>query len=89
MFRRISWMGAGLFFGFIFAQVIPGAFAWQDSKAKAPEWKGGSILAVRKQGEPEVGPGTKRVGVEVYRDETTNHWIFVSETGDIAVSPVK
>ncbi|MBM4096039.1 MAG: hypothetical protein ACKO9Z_00430 [Planctomycetota bacterium] len=69
--------------------LLPRSQAFQDAKPKAPEWKSSAVIAVRKAGENEVGPGTRRVGVEIFKDEATGTWLFVSETGDIAVAPAK
>lgn len=71
------------------AHWAPRSQALQENKAKAPEWKSSAVIAVRKAGENEVGPGTRRVGVEIFKDEATGTWLFVSETGDIAVAPAK
>ena len=75
--------------GMATSQLLPQSQAWQETKPKAPEWKASSVVAVRKAGENEGGAQTKRVGIEVFKDEATNVWLFVSETGDIAVAPAR
>lgn len=75
--------------GAAFSHLVPRSNAWQEAKAKAPEWKASAVVAVRKAGENEVGPATRRIGVEIFRDEASGTWLFVSETGDIAVANAK
>jgi hypothetical protein len=53
--------------------------------AKAPDWKHAMELQVRKVGEEDFSKDTKKYGVEVYKDENTNHLIYICETGDLAV----
>jgi hypothetical protein len=61
----------------------------QDSKPKAPEWKHGMELRVRKAGEADFNKDTKKYGLEVFRDENNGNLIYISETGAIAVVPAK
>jgi hypothetical protein len=61
----------------------------QDTKAKAPEWKHGMELRVRKAGEADFGASTKKYGIEVFRDENNGNLIYISENGSIAVVPGK
>jgi hypothetical protein len=61
----------------------------QDNKAKAPDWKHGMELRVRKAGEPDFNKDTKKYGIEVFRDENNGNLIYISETGSIAVVPSK
>jgi hypothetical protein len=42
-------------------------------------------LRVRKAGEADFGDKTKRVGVEVFKDENTGGLVYISETGSLAV----
>lgn len=53
---------------------------------KAPEWLHGLDLACRKFNEPNFTKDTKRYGIEVFRDETTNCLIFLAENGNITVA---
>jgi len=55
--------------------------------SKAPDWKHGMELRVRKAGEKDFSKDTKKYGVEVYKDENTGSLIYVCETGDLAVAP--
>ena len=73
-------LGAGLAFPVVQAQ---------GEKAKAPEWKHGMELRVRKAGEPDFNKDTKKYGIEVFRDENNGNLIYISETGAIAVVPGK
>jgi hypothetical protein len=63
--------------------------AAQESKAKAPEWKHGMELRVRKAGEADFNKDTKKYGIEVFRDENNGNLVYISETGAIAVVPGK
>jgi len=86
--RYLQFMGIFLA-GAAVAHWAPRSQALQENKPKAPEWKSSAVIAVRKAGENEVNATTRRVGVEIFKDETTGTWLFVSETGDIAVAPAK
>jgi len=68
---------------------IPLVQAYQDTKPKAPDWKHGMELRVRKAGEPDFNKDTKKYGLEVFRDENNGNLIYISETGSIAVVPGK
>jgi hypothetical protein len=61
----------------------------QDSEVKKPKWHYGLSLMVRKADEPNFGKDTKRVGIEMFKDENNGNIIYVSETGSIAVLPAK
>jgi hypothetical protein len=69
---------------------LPLAHAWQqESKPKAPDWKHGMELRVRKAGEADFNKDTKKYGIEVFRDENNGNLIYITETGSIAVVPAK
>jgi hypothetical protein len=55
------------------------------AQVKAPAWKQGMELQVRKVGEKEFTKDTKKYGVEVYKDENTGKLVYISETGSVAV----
>jgi hypothetical protein len=57
----------------------------QDKSAKAPTWVHGMELRVRKAGEPDFNKDTKKVGIEVFKDENNGNLIYISDTGSIAV----
>jgi hypothetical protein len=61
----------------------------QDSDVKKPKWLHGVSLQVRKADEPSFSKDTKRVGIEVFKDDNNGNLIYVSETGSIAVVPAK
>jgi hypothetical protein len=63
--------------------------AQEASKAKAPEWKHGMELRVRKAGEADFNKDTKKFGIEVFRDDNNGNLVYISETGSIAVVPGK
>jgi hypothetical protein len=48
------------------------------------EWKHGFILKARPGGENDLTKATK-YGIEVYKDVNTGNWVYLSETGSIAV----
>ena len=59
----------------------------KDKAGKAPEWLHGLDLSCRKSDEKSFTKDTRKFGVEVYNDVTTGNLIFISETGNIAVTP--
>jgi hypothetical protein len=59
----------------------------QEDKGKAPIWKHGVEIKVRKAGERDFGSQTRGFGIEVYQDENNGNLIYLSETGSIAVVP--
>jgi hypothetical protein len=71
------------------ALALPLVHARQESKPKAPDWKHGMELRVRKAGEADFNKDTKKFGIEVFRDENNGNLIYISETGSIAVVPGK
>jgi hypothetical protein len=54
--------------------------------SKAPDWLHGLDLACRKSNEPSFSKDTRKFGVEVFHDITTGNLIFISETGQLAVT---
>jgi hypothetical protein len=70
--------------------VVPGKLAEKGSgEKKGPTWKHGMELAVRKAGEKEFTKDTKRYGIEVFLDENNGNYVYVCETGAVAVVPAK
>jgi hypothetical protein len=67
--------------------VVGGISATVPEKAKGPKWSHAMELRVRKSGENDFTPMTKRYGVEVFRDENINCLIYISETGSLAIIP--
>ena len=68
--------------------VVPGKSAKVgDGKAKGPEFMHGMELAVRKAGERDFTKETKKVGVEVYKDENNGSVIYISDAGELTVVP--
>lgn len=61
----------------------------QAKTAKAPVWLHGLDLKARKGGEADFTDKTKKIGVEVFKDENTGNLVYISETGSIAVVPAK
>jgi hypothetical protein len=59
-------------------------------ETKAPKWLHAQEFQVRKGGEKEFTPSTKKVGVEVFRDENTGNTVYITETGSLVVlTPAK
>lgn len=56
-------------------------------KIKDPVWFHGLEVKVRKVGEKEFNEKTKKIGLEVYKDENTNHLFYITDAGRIAVVP--
>lgn len=61
--------------------------AAQEKKATPPKHLYGHDLRVRPGGNPNFGPETPRIGVELFHDEGTKAIIAISETGALAVAP--
>jgi hypothetical protein len=59
----------------------------KGAAGKAPEWLHGLDLSCRKFDEKSFSKDTRKFGVEVFHDVTTENLIFISETGSIAVTP--
>ncbi len=56
-------------------------------QVKPPKALYGLELRVRKADEADFGPNTKRLGVEVFRDDNSGCLIYISEAGSIATAP--
>jgi hypothetical protein len=68
--------------------VVPGEGPSAGAKSKAPEWMHGLDLKCRRGGEREFeAKSTKTFGMEVFRDENTGNWLYICETGTLAVLP--
>jgi len=57
----------------------------QDADVKKPKWHHGLSLMVRKADESNFSKDTKKIGIEVFKDENNGNLIYVSENGSIAV----
>jgi len=55
--------------------------------SKAPDWLHGLDMSIRKHDEKAFTPTTRKLGAEVFHDTVTGHYLFISETGSIAVCP--
>ena len=69
--------------------VLPAADVKAPDKIKDPEWLHGLDLAVRKAGEKEFSDRTRKVSLEVYKDENTNQLVYVTDAGQVAVVPAR
>ncbi|HET6574337.1 MAG TPA: hypothetical protein VFG68_12075 [Fimbriiglobus sp.] len=56
-------------------------------QVKPPTALYGLELRVRKADEPDFTANTRKIGVEVFRDENTGGLLYISETGSIAAVP--
>jgi hypothetical protein len=74
--------------GLVLAPHVPFVSA-ADNKVKAPTWLHGFNVKSRKASEYDFNKDTKKIGIEVYKDEENGNLIYVSETGSIAVLPGK
>jgi hypothetical protein len=84
---QIALLGLACFLGgCLLAGHWPSARA-QD--AKEPKWLYGLGLKVRKGTESEFTKDTKKIGLEVFRDENNNNLIYITEAGAIAVAPAR
>lgn len=68
------------------AVIAESADAKPITQGKAPLWLHGLDLACRKHNEPSFSKDTKRVGLEVFRDENNDNLIFITEAGNLAVT---
>lgn len=57
------------------------------AKSKAPEWLHGLDLKCREGGKKDFDKTTRTFGLEVFRDENNGNWIYICETGTLAVLP--
>ena len=55
-------------------------------KNASPDWLHGLDLKCRKHNEPDFTATTRKLGIEVFRDGNTGNYIYLSETGAIAVA---
>jgi hypothetical protein len=73
--------------------VVPAGNFARPQESKKPTWLGDQDVKVRRGGEKEFTessadkPGTRKWGVEVFRDENTGNAIFITESGALAVLP--
>lgn len=65
----------------------PAAGISVPEKIKDPVWFHGLEVKVRKVGEKEFNDKTKKVSLEVYKDENTNRLFYITDAGRIAVVP--
>ena len=74
--------------GCLIAPQLPFAQA-QDKQVKKPQWLHGLSVKVRAAKEEDFTESTKKVGIEVFRDENNGNLIYITETGSISVVPSK
>jgi hypothetical protein len=67
--------------------IVPSGKGEGGPAGKAPKWLRRLMLPVRKFANKDFGEKTPKVSVEVYRDERSGHWVYVSHTGALAVLP--
>jgi hypothetical protein len=64
--------------------VVPGVPALPD-KIKAPEFKFGLVMKVRKGGEADFNDKTQKLGAEAFLDPNSGKLVYISETGWLSV----
>jgi hypothetical protein len=85
-FTMLSIAFASFLSGWLIAHCVsPELFGLQTRQPKDARFSHGLVLKVRNEKEADFGPDTKRYGLEVYYDENTNCYIYISETGSISV----
>ena len=65
--------------------MLPSGSLTAPDKIKDPEWSHGMEVKVRKAGEKRFSDTTKKVSLEVYKDENTKQLIYITDAGAIAV----
>jgi hypothetical protein len=70
--------------GCLVANQMPFAQA-QEKQVKKPQWLHGLSVKVRTAAEEDFSDKTKKVGIEVFRDDNNGNLIYITETGSIAV----
>jgi hypothetical protein len=91
MTKRTGTVAVGLVafvLGGVAAQFLPHVCA-QGTDIKSPKWQYGLMVRARKGEEKDFNAETKKIGVEVYRDDNNGNLIYVTESGSIAVVPGK
>jgi hypothetical protein len=73
--------------GHIAVSPEPAGLKIDPKEAKAPDWLHGLDLSCRKHDEKAFTKDTRKFGVEVFYDAATGHYVFICETGSIAVAP--
>jgi len=89
MSKRVQLLVIGLLCfvgGWFVAQQMPFVHA---QAVKAPAWQYGLKMKVRKADEDDFTKDTKKIGIEVFKDENTGNLVYISESGSIAVVPAK
>jgi len=66
---------------------LPAGSLTPADKVKDPVWFHGLEVKVRKAGEAEFTDKTKKVSLEVYKDENTGQLVYITDAGQIAVVP--
>jgi hypothetical protein len=74
--------------GCLVTQNLPFAQA-QEKQVKKPQWLHGLSVKVRAAAEEDFSDKTKKVGIEVFRDENNGNLIYITDTGSVAVVPGK
>jgi hypothetical protein len=70
------------------AAVNPTVTVKSELKMKPPKYSHGLELKVRPGGEADFAKA-KKFGIEVFKDENTGCWVYICETGEIAVVVAK
>jgi hypothetical protein len=89
MARRLQIVLIGLVCFLLGCLLAPHLPLIHAQEAKGPKWLHGLDLRVRKGGEADFTKETRKFGVEVFRDESANNLVYISEAGSIAVVPAR
>ncbi len=87
MSQRVQIVLIGLVCFLVGCLLAPHLPLMHAQETKGPKWLHGLDLRVRKGGEADFTKDTRKFGIEVFRDQSTNNLVYVSETGSIAVVP--
>ena len=87
MSKRVQIVLFGLMCFLVGCLLAPRLSLVHAQETKGPKWLHGLDLRVRKAGEADFTKETRKIGIEVFRDESTNNLVYISETGSIAVVP--
>src|SRR5262249_48686257 len=66
--------------------VVPAPVGGTRSTSRPPQWAHALDLKVRKAGEREF-TAARKFGIEVYREEDSDHLLYLTELGSLAVVP--
>src|ERR1051326_3852069 len=69
------------------AAIKPAGAATPPAQVKDPKWSHGLVLKCRKGGQDNFDENTPKFGVEVYIDDNNGNLVYITDEGNIAVTP--